>query len=75
MIFVVLGGLGSLSGSVIAAILLTIVSTYLQGFPETRMIIYSLVLILVMLYRPTGLLGTKEITEFFKFGKKGGTGV
>lgn len=75
LIFVVLGGLGSLSGSVIAAILLTIVSTYLQGFPETRMIIYSLVLILVMLYRPTGLLGTKEITEFFKFGKKGGTRV
>lgn len=75
LIFVVLGGLGSLSGSIIAAILLTVVSTYLQGFPETRMIIYSLVLILVMLYRPTGLLGTKEITDFFKFGKKGGTRV
>lgn len=75
LIFVVLGGLGSLSGSVIAAVLLTIVSTYLQGFPETRMIIYSLILILIMLYRPTGLLGTKEITEFFKFGKKGGTRV
>ena len=63
LIFVVLGGLGSLSGSVIAAILLTIVSTYLQGFPETRMIIYSLVLILVMLYRPQGLMGTREITD------------
>ncbi len=36
------------------------------------MIIYSLVLILVMLYRPTGLMGTKEITDLFKFGKKGG---
>ena len=34
LIFVVLGGLGSFSGSVIAAILLTIVSTYLQGFPR-----------------------------------------
>ncbi len=75
LIFVVLGGLGSLSGSVIAAVLLTIVSTYLQGFPETRMIIYSLILILIMLYRPTGLLGTKEITDFLKFGKKGGTRV
>lgn len=73
LIFVVLGGLGSLSGSVIAAIFLTAVSTYLQGFPETRMIIYSLVLILVMLYRPKGLMGTKEITDLFKFGKKGGT--
>ncbi|MEG0473169.1 MAG: branched-chain amino acid ABC transporter permease [Solibacillus sp.] len=73
LIFVVLGGLGSLSGSVIAAIFLTAISTYLQGFPETRMIIYSLVLILVMLYRPTGLMGTKEITHLFKFGKKGGS--
>ena len=34
------------------------------------MIIYSLVLIIVMLYRPTGLMGTKEITQLFKFGKK-----
>ena len=69
LIFVVLGGLGSLSGSVIAAILLTIVSTYLQGFPETRMIIYSLVLILVMLYRPQGLMGTREITDILPFKK------
>lgn len=75
LIYVVLGGLGSLSGSVLAAVLLTAVSTYLAEFPETRMIIYSLVLILVMLYRPTGLLGTKEITDIFKFGKKGGKNV
>lgn len=73
LIYVVLGGLGSLSGSVIAAIFLTVVSAYLANFPETRMIIYSLVLIIVMLYRPTGLMGTKEITSLFKFGKKGGT--
>ncbi|MDQ0970129.1 branched-chain amino acid transport system permease protein [Neobacillus niacini] len=68
LIFVVLGGLGSMSGSVIAAILLTIISTYLQQYPETRMIIYSIVLVVVMLYRPQGLMGTREITEFF--GKK-----
>ncbi|GLC90013.1 branched-chain amino acid ABC transporter permease [Lysinibacillus piscis] len=73
LIYVVLGGLGSLSGATIAAIFLTIVSAYLANFPETRMIIYSLVLIFVMLYRPTGLMGTKEITDLLKFGKKGGT--
>ncbi|MGM9950215.1 MAG: branched-chain amino acid ABC transporter permease [Lysinibacillus sp.] len=73
LILVVLGGLGSLSGSVLAAIFLTFVTTYLQGFPETRMIIYSLVLILVMLYRPSGLLGTKEVTDLFKFGRRGGS--
>ncbi len=66
LIFVVLGGLGSLSGSVIAAILLTIVSTFLQDYPETRMIIYSLVLVIIMLYRPQGLMGTREITDLFK---------
>jgi branched-chain amino acid transport system permease protein len=68
LIFVVLGGLGSLSGSVISAILLTVISTYLQQYPETRMIIYSVVLVVVMLYRPQGLMGTREITDFF--GKK-----
>ena len=70
LIFVVLGGLGSLSGSVLAAILLTVVTTYLQDYPETRMIIYSLVLIIMMIYRPQGLMGTKELTSLFK--RKGG---
>jgi branched-chain amino acid transport system permease protein len=76
LIFVVLGGLGSMSGAVIAAILLTIVSTFLQDYPETRMIIYSIILILVMLYRPKGLLGTKEVTSFFKLRRaaQGGIG-
>ena len=73
LIYVVLGGLGSLSGAVIAAVFLTIVSDYLQEFSSTRMILYSLVLIVVMLYRPTGLMGTKEITDLLRFGKKGGT--
>ena len=74
LIFVVLGGLGSMSGAVIAAILLTIISTYLSSYPESRMVIYSLVLIAMMLFRPQGLLGTREITSFFKAGKtaKGG---
>jgi len=74
LIFVVLGGLGSMSGAVISAILLTIISTFLQEYSETRMIIYSLVLIIVMLYRPQGLMGTKEITQLFHKKKsfKGG---
>jgi branched-chain amino acid transport system permease protein len=73
LIFVVLGGLGSMSGAVIAAILLTIISTYLQAYPGTRMIIYSLVLIVMMLYRPQGLMGTKELTSLFK-GRKSAKG-
>ena len=45
---------------------------YPKDFPETRMIIYSLVLIFVMLYRPSGLMGTKEITDLFKSKRKKG---
>jgi len=59
---VVLGGLGSISGSITAAILLTFVSAALAGYPEWRMIIYSLMLIVLMLYRPQGLFGNKEIS-------------
>jgi branched-chain amino acid transport system permease protein len=64
-----------MSGAVLAAILLTIVSTYLQSFPELRMIIYSLVLVLMMLYRPQGIMGTRELTSFLKFGKSAKGGV
>ncbi|MFC0269854.1 branched-chain amino acid ABC transporter permease [Metabacillus herbersteinensis] len=74
LIYVVLGGLGSLSGAVLAAILLTVISTFLQDYPETRMIIYSLVLIIVMLYRPKGLMGTRESSSFFGKGKGFGGG-
>ncbi|SMB79297.1 amino acid/amide ABC transporter membrane protein 2, HAAT family [Desulfonispora thiosulfatigenes DSM 11270] len=71
LVIVVLGGLGSLSGSIIAAILLAALTTYLQAFPAIRMIIYSLLLIIIMLYRPQGIMGSKELSlEIFgKWGK------
>ena len=72
LIFVVLGGLGSMSGAVIAAILLTFVSSFLSDYSETRMILYSAILIVTMIYRPQGLMGTKEITSLFKRKTKGG---
>lgn len=59
---VVLGGLGSLSGSITGAILLTFISAVLADFPEWRMLIYSLSMIMLMLYRPQGLLGNKELS-------------
>ncbi|MEG1774857.1 MAG: branched-chain amino acid ABC transporter permease [Oscillospiraceae bacterium] len=62
LVIVVLGGMGSISGSIIAAVLLMMISTVLQAFPEVRMIIYSLLLIVIMLFRPQGLLGDKELS-------------
>lgn len=59
LVIVVIGGMGSLSGSIIASILLAVLSTYLQDFPEIRMILYSLILVVVMLGRE--FLKTKKI--------------
>ena len=62
LVIVVLGGLGSISGSVIAAILLGIVQLLLSDYPSIQMIIYSLILIVLMVFRPQGLMGDKELS-------------
>jgi branched-chain amino acid transport system permease protein len=69
LVIVVLGGLGSISGSILASILLALISSYLQSFPELRMVIYSLLLVVIMIFRPQGLMGSKEISlkMFSKF--------
>ena len=61
LIIAVLGGLGSMTGTIVAAIVLGILNMYLQNFSDLRMVIYSLALILVMVFRPGGLLGTREL--------------
>ena len=63
VIMVVLGGMGSVSGAVLAAIVLTILPEALRGFSEFRMPIYALALSLMMILRPQGLLGLREIWE------------
>ncbi len=72
LVIVVLGGLGSLSGSIIAAILLALVSSFLQPFPELRMVIYAFVLVAIMLFRPQGIMGSREVSLGFlrKLGRK-----
>lgn len=77
LIMVVLGGMGSITGSVIAAIVLTLLPELLRGFSGYRMLIYSIILICVMLFKPSGLLGQHELslTKILKKfrGKKAGT--
>ena len=72
LIIVVFGGLGSMTGTIVAAIVLGILNMVLQNVASIRMIIYSLALILVMIFRPGGLLGTWELSlsRFFKKDKE-----
>lgn len=71
VIMVVLGGMGSLSGSLMAATIITILPEALRPLQEVtgvdlRMVIYSLALILLMILKPKGLMGTKEFNEIWR---------
>ena len=73
LIYVVLGGMGSTTGSVLAAFVLTYLQEFLRFLKNFRLLIYPVILIIVMLFRPQGLLGHKEISfvgiyEWFKAG-------
>jgi branched-chain amino acid transport system permease protein len=57
VIIVILGGMGSTAGVVVAAIALTLLNEVLREFEVYRMIVFSLLLILLMILRPKGLLG------------------
>ncbi|MDY3005432.1 branched-chain amino acid ABC transporter permease [Anaerococcus sp. AGMB00486] len=62
LVMVVLGGMGSFTGSIISTIVLTIVPEILRAFADWRMIIYSVILVLVMIFRPQGLMGREEFS-------------
>jgi branched-chain amino acid transport system permease protein len=86
VIMVVLGGMGSISGSTLAAIILTLLPELLRtvtawanqylppqyALPDLRMIIYSLALILMMILRPQGLFGLHEIWDLWRRRTKRG---
>lgn len=62
LIIVVFGGMGSFTGSLVAAIVIGFINMFLQQFSDVRMIIYGAALVLIMVFRPQGLFGTKEFT-------------
>lgn len=69
VIMVVMGGMGSITGSVVAAVFLTFLKEALRPLQEItqvdfRMVIYSLMLIILMLTKPTGIFGTREFFDF-----------
>ena len=83
LVMVVLGGMGSLTGSIVAAIGLTALPELLRfipNFSDYRMLIYSIVLIIVMIFKPSGLLGryefsrTRVLEGLAGRGRKGGAG-
>jgi branched-chain amino acid transport system permease protein len=74
--YVVLGGMGSLSGTVLGTTILIYLPEGLRGlssvFKDYRMLIYAFLLVLMMIFRPQGILGTREISvaNIIKFIKR-----
>ena len=71
VIIVVLGGMGSLSGSILAAAIITILPEALRPLQEItgvdlRMVIYAVLLIVLMIARPKGLFGSTELSEILR---------
>ena len=60
VIMVVFGGMGSLTGSIVAGGILSILPEALRKFAEYRMLVYSIALVVVVIFKPTGLFGTRE---------------
>jgi len=72
VVMVVLGGMGSITGAVLAAIILTLLPEVLRPVKDYRMVIYSLMLIVLMITRPQGLFGNRELDlgRFFRRGRR-----
>lgn len=62
LVMVVLGGLGSIIGSVVSASVLTVLPEMLRSFADYRMVIYSLLLVVVMIFKPSGLFGRYDFS-------------
>ncbi|OUO78341.1 amino acid ABC transporter permease [Blautia sp. An249] len=69
LVFVVLGGIGSMRGSMIAAVILTLLPEVLRGLSDYRMLIYAIVLIIMMLFNwaPKAIEWREK---YLSFGKK-----
>ena len=59
---VIIGGLGSITGSLVGAFFLTLLPEVFRQFSSWRMVIYGLAVVLVMVFRPQGLLGGIEFS-------------
>ncbi len=67
VVMVVLGGLGSVTGSVVAACVLTVALEAFREFDQYRMVVYALLLVVLMLLRPQGIFGTRELWDLAPF--------
>jgi branched-chain amino acid transport system permease protein len=65
IIMIVIGGLGSITGAVLGAVLYIVLTEALRGFAQYRMVLFALLGIVIMRVRPGGILGHRELASFW----------
>ncbi len=70
IIMIVIGGLGSITGSVLGAVLYISLTEGLREFAQYRMVLFSLLLVIIMIVRPQGILGHREFSSFFRRSRR-----
>jgi branched-chain amino acid transport system permease protein len=69
IVMIIVGGLGSISGAVLGGVFVAVSLELMRDLQQYRLVLYALLLIVIMLVRPEGILGAREINELWPFGR------
>ena len=66
VVMIIIGGLGSVSGAILGAIFVSVTLELTRDLSQYRLVAYALLLILLMLFRPEGMLGKRELSTILR---------
>jgi branched-chain amino acid transport system permease protein len=66
IVMIIIGGLGSISGAVLGGIFVAVTLELMRDLQEYRLVLYALLLISIMLLRPQGVFGTRELPSLLR---------
>jgi branched-chain amino acid transport system permease protein len=69
IVMIIIGGLGSISGAVVGGIFVAVTLELMRDLQEYRLVLYALLLIVIMIVRPQGLFGTRELSRLLRRSK------
>jgi branched-chain amino acid transport system permease protein len=71
IVMIIIGGLGSISGAIVGGVFVAVTLELMRDLQQYRLVLYALLLIVIMLVRPEGLLGSRELPALFRarFGR------
>jgi branched-chain amino acid transport system permease protein len=71
IVMIIIGGLGSISGAVLGGIFVAVTLELMRDLQQYRLVLYALLLVIIMLVRPSGIFGSRELSDVLRgrFGR------